>query len=285
MDFVLGRAEEEALQLRLPALIPVLLLGASLQVPAQEAELKFKEVCSACHTIGGGRLVGPDLMGVSERQDRAWLVKFIVDPAGVLASGDPYAQELLAASNKVPMIPTAGMTAEMAGQILDYIEAQSGVTVAAPPEVIAPFTAAEAQQGESYFHGGKGLRNGGPACISCHTLAGLSGWGGGRLGPDLTKVFERYAGARGIKAWLENPVSAVMTPVFAEQSLTKTEIRALSAYLEQAALSEAETAEPMLASFFLSGLLLAAALLGLFGFLWRNRYRATRTPMVMGSKR
>ena len=41
------------------------------QAPADE----FKKLCISCHTIGGGRIVGPDLKDVHERKDRAWLVR------------------------------------------------------------------------------------------------------------------------------------------------------------------------------------------------------------------
>src|SRR4051794_22190846 len=36
-------------------------------------EYAFTNHCAACHTIGGGDRVGPDLRGVSERRDHAWL--------------------------------------------------------------------------------------------------------------------------------------------------------------------------------------------------------------------
>ena len=35
---------------------------------AKTGEEIFQSGCNACHTIGGGRLVGPDLLGVSERR-------------------------------------------------------------------------------------------------------------------------------------------------------------------------------------------------------------------------
>ena len=34
----------------------------------------FQQQCAACHTIGGGTLVGPDLQDVTSRRDREWLV-------------------------------------------------------------------------------------------------------------------------------------------------------------------------------------------------------------------
>jgi mono/diheme cytochrome c family protein len=46
----------------------------------------FETVCIACHTIGGGVRIGPDLQGVTERRDRAWLVRFISDPERVIGA-------------------------------------------------------------------------------------------------------------------------------------------------------------------------------------------------------
>jgi mono/diheme cytochrome c family protein len=74
--------------------VAILLLfspAASAQVPVPY----FRENCTACHTIGGGRLTGPDLKGVTTRKDRPWLVKFIQNPQAVIDAGDPYARQLL----------------------------------------------------------------------------------------------------------------------------------------------------------------------------------------------
>ena len=45
---------------------------------AHGKELYETKGCPACHTIGGGRLVGPDLAGVAERRDRDWIIAMIV---------------------------------------------------------------------------------------------------------------------------------------------------------------------------------------------------------------
>src|SRR5690606_2738460 len=45
-----------------------------------EPAADFKQNCMSCHTVGGGRLVGPDLKDVTERKDREWLTRFILDP-------------------------------------------------------------------------------------------------------------------------------------------------------------------------------------------------------------
>ena len=55
----------------------------------------FEEKCLKCHTIGEGRMVGPDLSGVTGRRDRTWLINWIADPEKVIMSGDPVANNLL----------------------------------------------------------------------------------------------------------------------------------------------------------------------------------------------
>ena len=36
--------------------------------------------CVACHTIGKGKLVGPDLKGVTNRRDQEWIAKWLKEP-------------------------------------------------------------------------------------------------------------------------------------------------------------------------------------------------------------
>src|SRR4030065_1033317 len=49
-------------------------LGVHLSPLAERGEGIFQQKCSACHTVGGGRSVGPDLAGVTSTRDRAWLL-------------------------------------------------------------------------------------------------------------------------------------------------------------------------------------------------------------------
>ncbi len=70
-------------------------------------------------------LTGPDLKNVTQRQNRDWLVKWIVDPEGVLASGDPYAIKLQKEARGAVMRNIPGMTPELANALLDFIEAES----------------------------------------------------------------------------------------------------------------------------------------------------------------
>src|SRR5581483_10324354 len=67
------------LVLFITALLALLLWGSAITW-AQDAAAFFKQNCASCHTIGGGRLTGPDLKDVTARKDRAWFVQFLQGP-------------------------------------------------------------------------------------------------------------------------------------------------------------------------------------------------------------
>jgi mono/diheme cytochrome c family protein len=73
--------------------------------------------CTACHTVGGGRLVGPDLAGVTERRSAEFVVAMIVNPDSMLAN-DATAKELLG-QYFTPM-SNQGVTVEDARALLEY---------------------------------------------------------------------------------------------------------------------------------------------------------------------
>src|SRR4051812_31211481 len=83
------------------ALVVAIFVGAGLSArsahaDAAEAKKIFTTRCMACHTFGKGVKVGPDLKGVTERRQRAWLLKFIRSSQSVIDSGDEIATGLFA---------------------------------------------------------------------------------------------------------------------------------------------------------------------------------------------
>ncbi|MBI2967635.1 MAG: cytochrome c [Bacteroidetes bacterium] len=88
----------------------ILITLASAQ---DNGEAIFKQKCTACHTIGKGKLVGPDLQGVTSRRDDAWLHKQIKSPDLMIAEGDPIATQLVKEMNGVPMAPLGLSDAEV----------------------------------------------------------------------------------------------------------------------------------------------------------------------------
>ncbi len=261
----------------------VVLAGTTIPACAQESAAFFKQNCASCHTIGGGRLTGPDLKNVTHEKDRDWLARFLLDPKAMIDSGDPYAQKLLQEARGVVMPTVAGMNRERAEALLDLIEAESKLERSAFAGVqvpTKPFTPEEIEQGRNIFRGQQRLADGGPACISCHTLHGVAALGGGRLGPDLTTVYERMEGRKGLAAWLAAPPTPTMQPIFKQHPLRSEEIIPLVAYLEDAARKggEADSLDPL--NFFLLGLTGTVGSLVVFQAVWKNRFRAMRRPLV-----
>jgi len=81
----------------------------------------FASRCSACHTIGKGDSVGPDLAGVTTRRDRSWLVRYLRHPDQMLAEKDPIAVALSAKYKNVPM-PNLRLSEGEIAVLLSYLE-------------------------------------------------------------------------------------------------------------------------------------------------------------------
>jgi protein SCO1/2 len=86
-------------------------------------EYTFRNHCAACHTIGGGEHIGPDLAGVTKTRDRAWLTKFIIAPDKMLAEGDPIAKQLFGKYKNVRM-PNLSLSSADAAVLVDYLAKQ-----------------------------------------------------------------------------------------------------------------------------------------------------------------
>ncbi len=97
-----------------------LFLSFSSIAQTAEAEKNFAQ-CKACHTIGGGKLVGPDLKGVTEKRDEAWLIKFIQNSQAMVQAGDADAVAVFEENFKIPM-PSHNLTDEQVKDILLYIK-------------------------------------------------------------------------------------------------------------------------------------------------------------------
>jgi cytochrome c2 len=197
---------------------------------ASDGAAIFNEKCAPCHTIGGGKLIGPDLKDVTKTRDAAWLERFISNPGGMLDS-DPIAQQLLKEYNNVRM-PNLGLPADEVGKIIVYLENPGAIS----PGQAAPSSmpgAGDPSAGRMVFTGLAALANGGPACINCHTVSGVGELGGGQLGPNLTHVVQRL-GEPGLAAGLKNIAFPTMIGPYKNRLLTEKEQADLIAFLKDA---------------------------------------------------
>ncbi len=259
------------------------LLVAASGAWAQETEDFFRQNCISCHTIGGGRLTGPDLKNVKDRRERDWLVRFLRNPRAMIDSGDPYAQQLLSEARQTVMPTIVGMTEDRAENLLDLIEEESALEESQFKGLQIsdrPFTEQDVEKGRALFTGVTPLANGGTPCFSCHTIPGLGGLGGGRLAPDLTGAYERLGGRRNMGAWLYAPATTTMAPLFRDNALEDEEILVLLAVFENAALEPDEDESADLLSFLLLALGGTALALALCDRAWKRRSLRVRAPMV-----
>lgn len=93
---------------------------ATLYRPVHPGERLFLESgCVSCHTVGRGRLIGPDLAGVSRRRPRPWLRGWLVDPQKMIAT-DPEARKLYEQyGSPMPSFPLQDREIDA---LLDYLE-------------------------------------------------------------------------------------------------------------------------------------------------------------------
>ena len=102
----------------------VLASAAPLRAPAQGApdgKRLFETICIACHTIGAGVKIGPDLQGVTERREVQWLRRQIRDPEALRKAGDPIATANRA-KYAIPM-PTLGLTEQQVEAVIAHLRA------------------------------------------------------------------------------------------------------------------------------------------------------------------
>jgi nitrite reductase (NO-forming) len=85
---------------------------------AVQGKANFESKCLACHSVGQGRKLGPDLAGVTKRRTDAWLSRWLKSPEKMLES-DPDAKTLMKEANNLPM-PNQNLSDAEIKQYLQY---------------------------------------------------------------------------------------------------------------------------------------------------------------------
>ncbi|MBJ7882198.1 c-type cytochrome [Gelidibacter salicanalis] len=127
-----------------------ILLTFSTSLQAQDGDpakgkTLYNANCAACHKLDGP-MTGPELRNIEKRLadeqglDREWLTAWIHNSAGLIKSGDAYANQIYNEYNKMPMSPFPQLSDQDISDILAYTAQEK----AAPP---APVAGAESNGG------------------------------------------------------------------------------------------------------------------------------------------
>ncbi len=216
--------------------ILLFMIGVFIVSPGRsdEGQDLFKTTCAACHTIGQGRLVGPDLLNVSDRHSQEWIFDFIKSSTAMINSGDEEAVMIAQEYNNLLMPDNNFSDAQISG-ILAYIEkggADNDGSEATPIADILDGTGTEnIQNGLNLFSGKQQFANGGAVCASCHQVRDDRIFSSGSLAKDLSETYD-VMGSAGIAAIIKNPPFPVMLAAYSSHNVTEEEAINLTAYLK-----------------------------------------------------
>jgi len=263
-----------------------IVLFNSVVFAQQKPEVLFNSFCATCHTIGKGKLIGPDLLDVHTRRSDAWLVEFITSSQAMIDKGDADAVALYNENNKTVM-PNAPYSAVEIKSIIEYIKTKSPGYVAQvdeskpaenvntqpeePVRSVDEATDAEIDIGEMLFTGNQRLVGRGPACISCHNVKNDKLIGGGLLAKDLTDVYARMNEA-GVRAIVSSPPFPAMKEAYQNAVISDEEVYNLTAFLKYANEQQyGQHGRDYKQYFLFSGIICFVGLLFIFSIAWRSR--------------
>lgn len=215
---------------RTPSFITWLLVALSFTVTAcgsegsDDAEFAageqiFNSSCFACHSIGEGTRVGPDLENIHLERDRDWLVRWIADPIG-MARDDSLGREIFAQWNNIPMSPP-GLDETEINQVLDYIIAVSeGRVAGSESEDEGPIELSDEDFAEArgiYFD----------RCAGCHGTLRV-----GATGPNIQPERTTQIGTAALRQILTSGTPGGM-PAWGESGiLSENEIDLMARYVQ-----------------------------------------------------
>lgn len=253
---------------------------------SQEGKQLFEKNCTVCHHIGQGKLVGPDLLDVTDRRENAWLVKFIRNSQEVIQSGDPIAVKLFEENKKSVMPSFTQFSDAEINSIIDYLDKWEPAKV----EVLTVdvnkktgFKHEEYLRGERLFHGLIPLKNGGSFnCTNCHNTmtSDTLNWN-----PSAIDLANSFMDPKGMNIYqsMGVPVSEKMQKAHTGIKMDEQEVYYIAAYLSH--ISSGELAEhkffPVKLMLFLAfAFLMTLAIIDLL-FLHKIKYKIIHVLVLL----
>lgn len=270
---------------QLATLASCVVLSLSNGVMAQNGETLFKQNCGVCHKVGGGRMVGPDLLGVTTKRSEEWLMKWTKSSQALIKSGDPDAKSIFDEFNGMVMpdqahVPDADIKAIYTFIASKSAPASESIAATSPQNKVVSnasdnATAKDIERGKNIFVGSQALVNGGPSCISCHNVNYIGVIPGGLLAKDLTTVYSRLGGDAGLQGMLGAPPFPAMTQAYKDKPITEQEIAAITAFLNKIDKDKPNQQVSTMNPLLYGGLVGMCVLLLLIVLIWHKRKKQT----------
>ena len=170
---------------------------------------RFLTTCAGCHSLAGAKLTGPELTPAT-----AW-------------PSDQLKVAIKKMEAKVGPLPD-----EVIANMADFLKAPNvrdrlkveGERIAAL--FMAKMEPANPALGRELFLGRVPLKNGGLACVSCHTAEGQ----GGNLGLPLNGIFAKTGGEMPLISAIEQAKFKIMEPHYLRHPVTRQEAMHLAKY-------------------------------------------------------
>ncbi len=272
----------------------ILITGLLNQLVIAQDGAKLFEACADCHSIGGGKMIGPDLKGITKRRSNEWLVGFIQSSTKVINAGDPDAKAVFKEYEST-LMPDNTVSADQINQILGFIDGEKTGVRTSDPYEDAKAAAAQKRldsilkanspndiiEGKNLFYGSIGFENGGAACASCHNAVFYNSGRGGLLARDLTKAHSRLGGFPGTKGLIKSAPFPSMKETYKNNPITEDEAAYLQLFLK---CTDAQNpVQPVVkkAWFFQSALLVSLLIALAITLIWFKRKRLSVNHFIL----
>lgn len=232
------------------------LSGPSYAQNEEDNSSLFSDKCAGCHTIGQGKLVGPDLASVSSWDDN----------------------NLKSAVSRMQSM-TGPLTDTEINSLVVFLKSKEASTSLAHRQSSAPDEKdplkevfADESIGRALFSGKQRFENGGMSCNACHVVEGV----GGTLGPDLTDIAKKM-GEKPLLMACEQTGFKVMNATYKDHRVTKQEALHLTKFFMSTA--DKGTSSISHPPFLLYGVAGAVLMIFFIALAYQNRNSSARSKL------
>lgn len=208
-------------------------LFLQIDLAAQNGEEIFNANCTACHFATADRLVGPGLLGVTEKRSKEWFTKWVKDSQKMVAEGDKDAVALFE-EYQIPMQSFEGvLTDEQILAVYDFLANPVG---SGDKKEEATSNVGDGDSDDLAIAGEKLFKNN---CKACHSVGANK-----VVGPGLQGINEKRSKEWLVK-WIQNSAELIASgdadanAIFEEynktpmpaQAVSEEDITAILAYI------------------------------------------------------